>query len=190
MERDPGHPQDQPDLSDHGCALFSWSTSYTQHIHTWLILAAFVISLVFIAGMSSCVVQVLGFSNLALRDPWPTLVRSSQAYTPSYSLTLRYGLAATLWLCIGLLQVKVPPFIIISSFAHFLLISHFMSFFKNWGKYSLNYKCRELLQKTIIYPPQVIFFTVFYEHFVEDKIRQFVDLCSISNVSSNAYDIL
>lgn len=32
--------------------------------------------------------------------------------------------------------------------------------------------------------PQVIFFTVFYEHFVEDKIRQFVDLCSVSNVSN------
>uniref|UniRef100_UPI0037E7BDA2 meckelin n=1 Tax=Semicossyphus pulcher TaxID=241346 RepID=UPI0037E7BDA2 len=77
--------------------------------------------------------EVLGFSNLALRDPWPTLERSPDAYTPSYSLILRYGLAATLWLCIGLLQV--------------------------------------------------IFFTVFYEHFVEDKIRQFVDLCSISNIS-------
>ncbi|XP_056235697.1 meckelin isoform X1 [Seriola aureovittata] len=77
--------------------------------------------------------EVLGFSNLALRDPWPTLQRSSQAYIPSYSLMLRYGLAATLWLCIGLLQV--------------------------------------------------IFFTVFHEHFVEDKIRQFVDLCSISNIS-------
>nr|XP_020462774.1 meckelin isoform X1 [Monopterus albus] len=77
--------------------------------------------------------EVLGFSNLALRDPWSSLQRSSQAYTPSYSLTLRYGLAATLWLCIGLLQV--------------------------------------------------IFFTVFYERFVEDKIRQFVDLCSISNIS-------
>ncbi|KAM7383519.1 hypothetical protein PAMP_003165 [Pampus punctatissimus] len=77
--------------------------------------------------------EVLGFSNLALRDPWPTLQRSPQAYTASYSLTMRYGLAATLWLCIGLLQV--------------------------------------------------IFFTVFHEHFVEDKIRQFVDLCSISNIS-------
>ncbi|XP_060717623.1 meckelin isoform X1 [Tachysurus vachellii] len=30
---------------------------------------------------------------------------------------------------------------------------------------------------------QIIFFSVFYERFVEDKIRQFVDLCSISNVS-------
>lgn len=30
---------------------------------------------------------------------------------------------------------------------------------------------------------QVIYFTVFHEHFVEDKIRHFVDLCSISNVS-------
>lgn len=77
--------------------------------------------------------EVLGFSNLALRDPWSNLQRSSKEYTPSYSLTLRYGLAATLWLCIGLLQV--------------------------------------------------IFFTVFYAHFVEDKIRQFVDLCSISNIS-------
>ncbi|KAM6968400.1 meckelin [Aplochiton taeniatus] len=77
--------------------------------------------------------EVAGFSSLALRDPWSTLERPSQAYTPPYSLTLRYGLAATLWLCIGLLQV--------------------------------------------------MFFTMFYERFVEDKIRQFVDLCSISNVS-------
>lgn len=30
----------------------------------------------------------------------------------------------------------------------------------------------------------MIYFTVFHEHFVEDKIRQFVDLCSISNVSA------
>ncbi|XP_053343427.1 meckelin [Clarias gariepinus] len=30
---------------------------------------------------------------------------------------------------------------------------------------------------------QITFFSVFYERFVEDKIRQFVDLCSISNVS-------
>uniref|UniRef100_A0A3Q4MRK7 Transmembrane protein 67 n=1 Tax=Neolamprologus brichardi TaxID=32507 RepID=A0A3Q4MRK7_NEOBR len=77
--------------------------------------------------------EVLGFSNLALRDPWSNLQRSPEEYTPSYSLTLRYGVAATLWLCIGLLQV--------------------------------------------------IFFTVFYAHFVEDKIRQFVDLCSVSNIS-------
>ncbi|KAJ3597256.1 hypothetical protein NHX12_000784 [Muraenolepis orangiensis] len=77
--------------------------------------------------------EVVGFSNLALRDPWSALERPSQAYTPPYSLTLRYGLASTLWLCIGLLQV--------------------------------------------------LFFTVFHERFVEDKIRQFVDLCSISNIS-------
>ncbi|KTG33446.1 hypothetical protein cypCar_00005011 [Cyprinus carpio] len=30
---------------------------------------------------------------------------------------------------------------------------------------------------------EMIFFTVFHERFVEDKIRQFVDLCSISNIS-------
>ncbi|XP_044863170.1 meckelin isoform X4 [Mauremys mutica] len=30
---------------------------------------------------------------------------------------------------------------------------------------------------------QIIFFAAFYERFVEDKIRQFVDLCSMSNIS-------
>ncbi|XP_068179758.1 meckelin-like [Antennarius striatus] len=77
--------------------------------------------------------EVLGFSNLALRDPWPNLQRSSHAYTPSYSRILRYGLTATLWLCIGLLQV--------------------------------------------------IFFTVFHKQSGEDKFHQFVDLCSVSNIS-------
>ncbi|XP_063499509.1 meckelin isoform X4 [Symphalangus syndactylus] len=30
---------------------------------------------------------------------------------------------------------------------------------------------------------QVVFFAVFYERFIEDKIRQFVDLCCMSNIS-------
>ncbi|KAM9095922.1 meckelin isoform 1-T1 [Sarcophilus harrisii] len=30
---------------------------------------------------------------------------------------------------------------------------------------------------------QIIYFAVFYERFIEDKIRQFVDLCSMSNIS-------
>lgn len=30
---------------------------------------------------------------------------------------------------------------------------------------------------------QIIFFAVFYERFVEDKLSQFVDLCCVSNVS-------
>ncbi|XP_007537462.1 meckelin [Erinaceus europaeus] len=30
---------------------------------------------------------------------------------------------------------------------------------------------------------QIVFFTVFYERFIEDKIRQFVDLCCMSNIS-------
>ncbi|KAL0985354.1 hypothetical protein UPYG_G00155850 [Umbra pygmaea] len=77
--------------------------------------------------------EVVGFSSLALQDPWSDLQRSPQSYSPPYSLVLRYGLAASLWICIGLLQM--------------------------------------------------VFFTVFYERFVEDKIRQFVDLCSISNMS-------
>lgn len=31
---------------------------------------------------------------------------------------------------------------------------------------------------------QIVFFAVFYERFIEDKIRQFVDLCCMSNVST------
>ncbi|ROJ29183.1 Meckelin [Anabarilius grahami] len=77
--------------------------------------------------------EVVGFSNLALRDPLSNLRRSPEAYTPPYSLILRYGVASAVWLCIGLIQM--------------------------------------------------IFFTVLHERFVEDKIRQFVDLCSISNIS-------
>ncbi|KAG7282199.1 hypothetical protein CRUP_034946 [Coryphaenoides rupestris] len=95
--------------------------------------------------------EVLGFSNLALRDPWSALERSPQAYTPPYSLTLRYGLASTLWLCIGLLQVTF--------------------------KFSSVSSC------DVLSYCEVVFFTVFHERFVEDKIRQFVDLCSISNIS-------
>nr|XP_004656991.2 meckelin isoform X1 [Jaculus jaculus] len=30
---------------------------------------------------------------------------------------------------------------------------------------------------------QIVFFAAFYERFIEDKIRQFVDLCSVSNIS-------
>uniref|UniRef100_H0WLV8 Transmembrane protein 67 n=1 Tax=Otolemur garnettii TaxID=30611 RepID=H0WLV8_OTOGA len=30
---------------------------------------------------------------------------------------------------------------------------------------------------------QIVFFGIFYERFIEDKIRQFVDLCSMSNIS-------
>lgn len=82
-----------------------------------------IVSLFRSADMSPCVEQVLGFSNLALRDPWATLDRSSQAYTPSYSLILRYSVAATLWLCIGLLQVHLTLFTLPSSFLHISLIS-------------------------------------------------------------------
>ncbi|XP_055066491.2 meckelin [Misgurnus anguillicaudatus] len=77
--------------------------------------------------------EIVGFSSLALRDSSSDLWRSTEAYTPPYSLILRYGVASALWLCIGLIQI--------------------------------------------------IFFTVIHERFVEDKIRQFVDLCSISNIS-------
>uniref|UniRef100_A0A8C3XKR5 Transmembrane protein 67 n=1 Tax=Chelydra serpentina TaxID=8475 RepID=A0A8C3XKR5_CHESE len=36
---------------------------------------------------------------------------------------------------------------------------------------------------TVLWLVIIIFFAVFYERFVEDKIRQFVDLCSMSNIS-------
>uniref|UniRef100_A0A672SIY4 Transmembrane protein 67 n=1 Tax=Sinocyclocheilus grahami TaxID=75366 RepID=A0A672SIY4_SINGR len=50
--------------------------------------------------------EVVGFSNLALRDPSSDLHPSPEAYTPPYSLILRYGVASAMWLCIGLIQVR------------------------------------------------------------------------------------
>lgn len=49
--------------------------------------------------------EVVGFSNLALRDPWATLSRPPHTYTPAHSQVLRFGLASCLWLSVGLLQV-------------------------------------------------------------------------------------
>ncbi|CAG11928.1 unnamed protein product, partial [Tetraodon nigroviridis] len=76
--------------------------------------------------------EVLGFSNYALSQAVSTAEPSPQAFTPPYSMTLRYGLASILWLAIGLLQV--------------------------------------------------IYFSL-HERFVKNQIHQFVDLCSISNIS-------
>ncbi|XP_077577449.1 meckelin-like isoform X3 [Stigmatopora nigra] len=73
-----------------------------------------------------------GFSKYTLREPWPSSTSSNEAATPSYSLVLRYGLASSLWLGIGLMQA---------------------------------------------------IFTSFYEICVYDKFLQFVDLCSVSNIS-------
>ncbi|KAM9848023.1 meckelin-like [Aulostomus maculatus] len=76
--------------------------------------------------------EVLGFSDLALRDPWSTLQRSPKEFTPPNSVILRYGVATMLWLCIGVIQAILAEI---------------------------------------------------YAFFVEDKVRQFVDLCSTSNIS-------
>ncbi|XP_077455055.1 meckelin-like isoform X3 [Stigmatopora argus] len=73
-----------------------------------------------------------GFSKYTLREPWPSSTSSNEEATPSYSLVLRYGLASSLWLGIGLLQA---------------------------------------------------IFTSFYEICVYDKFLQFVDHCSVSNIS-------
>lgn len=77
--------------------------------------------------------EVVGFKNLALMDPSSSLSRSLSDYAAPYSRILRYAVATTIWLVIGIIQA--------------------------------------------------VFFAAFYERFIEDKIRQFVDLCSMSNVS-------
>lgn len=73
-----------------------------SHEHCWTL---WIMPGVLIANTLPCDVQVLGFSNYALSEPVSTTERSPQAFTPPYSMTLRYGLASILWLCIGLLQV-------------------------------------------------------------------------------------
>ncbi|XP_032813422.2 meckelin isoform X1 [Petromyzon marinus] len=77
--------------------------------------------------------KVVGFENLGLRDLGVTLLPAPNADEASWSRILRFGVASSVWLVVGAVQV--------------------------------------------------IFNTIIYERFVEDKIRQFVDLCSMSNIS-------
>uniref|UniRef100_A0A4W3JEK8 Transmembrane protein 67 n=1 Tax=Callorhinchus milii TaxID=7868 RepID=A0A4W3JEK8_CALMI len=77
--------------------------------------------------------KILGFGNLTSMDSDSSLNRTAVNIVVPSSPTLRYGVASSVWLMIGLMQIT--------------------------------------------------FCTLFYERFVEDKIRQFVDLCSMSNIS-------
>uniref|UniRef100_A0A4W3IK67 Transmembrane protein 67 n=1 Tax=Callorhinchus milii TaxID=7868 RepID=A0A4W3IK67_CALMI len=79
------------------------------------------------------VLEILGFGNLTSMDSDSSLNRTAVNIVVPSSPTLRYGVASSVWLMIGLMQIT--------------------------------------------------FCTLFYERFVEDKIRQFVDLCSMSNIS-------
>lgn len=95
VEQDPDTPSDQPNISDYSCALFSGGTCHRNTV----------VPLFLTADVLPSDVEVLGFSNYALSEPVSTAERSPQAFTPPYSMTLRYGLASILWLCLGLLQV-------------------------------------------------------------------------------------
>ncbi|KAM5138031.1 meckelin-like [Mantella aurantiaca] len=77
--------------------------------------------------------EVVGLKNLTAKDLNLDLNPPAGTYQAPWSVILRFGMAASMWLAVGLVQV--------------------------------------------------LFFIFIYERFVEDKIRQFADLCSLSNVS-------
>ncbi|KAG8437442.1 hypothetical protein GDO86_008228 [Hymenochirus boettgeri] len=77
--------------------------------------------------------EVVGLKNIATKDLSLNLNPPIGTYLAPWSIILRYGIAASMWLAVGILQV--------------------------------------------------LFFIVIYERFFEDKVRQFTDLCSLSNVS-------
>ncbi|XP_077144952.1 meckelin-like [Ranitomeya variabilis] len=77
--------------------------------------------------------EVVGFKNIATKDLNLDLHPSAGGYQAPMSLILRFGMAASMWLAVGIVQV--------------------------------------------------LFFIFIFERFFEDKIKQFVDLCSLSNVS-------
>uniref|UniRef100_F6VUH8 Transmembrane protein 67 n=1 Tax=Callithrix jacchus TaxID=9483 RepID=F6VUH8_CALJA len=53
-----------------------------------------------------------------------------------------------------------------------------------WNEIQTVRKINSLFQVFIVlFFLEIMFFAVFYERFIEDKIRQFVDLCSMSNIS-------
>uniref|UniRef100_A0A9L0RLJ7 Transmembrane protein 67 n=1 Tax=Equus caballus TaxID=9796 RepID=A0A9L0RLJ7_HORSE len=53
-----------------------------------------------------------------------------------------------------------------------------------WNEIQTVRKINPLFQVlTVLFLLEIVFFAVFYERFIEDKIRQFVDLCCMSNIS-------
>ncbi|XP_077167098.1 meckelin-like isoform X2 [Paroedura picta] len=77
--------------------------------------------------------EVVGLKNLASRDLNVNLQPGSNAHLAPGSPILRFGIAASVWLAVGIVQVVISVGL--------------------------------------------------YERFVEDKMQQFTDLCSLSNVS-------
>ncbi|XP_072426341.1 meckelin [Chiloscyllium punctatum] len=77
--------------------------------------------------------KVVGFENLTSMDPYSQLKRTPESDVVPSSRVLRFGMASSIWLTIGLIQM--------------------------------------------------VFCTAIYERFVEDRISQFIDVCSISNIS-------
>ncbi|XP_061450003.1 meckelin-like [Rhineura floridana] len=77
--------------------------------------------------------EVVGLKNLTSRDLNVNLHLGPNVYHAPWSPILRFGIAASVWLAVGIVQV--------------------------------------------------VFSVGLYERFVEDKIHQFIDLCSLSNVS-------
>ncbi|XP_073411007.1 meckelin-like isoform X3 [Dendrobates tinctorius] len=77
--------------------------------------------------------EVVGLKNIATKDLNLDLHPSTGGYQAPMSIILRFGMSASMWLAVGIVQV--------------------------------------------------LFFIFIFERFFEDKIKQFVDLCSLSNVS-------
>ncbi|OCT84534.1 meckelin [Xenopus laevis] len=77
--------------------------------------------------------EVVGLKNITAKDLNLDLNPPSGTYLASWSIILRFGIAASMWLAVGIVQI--------------------------------------------------LFCVVIYERFFEDKMRQFTDLCSLSNVS-------
>uniref|UniRef100_A0A8C5PZN1 Meckelin n=1 Tax=Leptobrachium leishanense TaxID=445787 RepID=A0A8C5PZN1_9ANUR len=77
--------------------------------------------------------EVVGLKNIAAKDLNLDLSPASGTFIAQWSVILRFGISASMWLAVGIVQV--------------------------------------------------LFFVFIYERFFEDKIRQFTDLCSLSNVS-------
>ncbi|KAG7473551.1 hypothetical protein MATL_G00097060 [Megalops atlanticus] len=117
---------------DHGLSVSAWRTFFVANewneIQTMRKLNP-VLQLLLVL----LIMQVIGVENIASRDLSLTILPGGEEYTAPWSPILRYGLTASVWLAVGLVQV--------------------------------------------------LFHLVIYERFVEDKIRQFVDLCALSNVS-------
>ncbi|RXM31158.1 Meckelin [Acipenser ruthenus] len=126
------------------------------------------------------ILEVIGVINIAARDLNLAVQPGADNYQAPWSTILRYGITASVWLAVGIAQV-IGVINIAARDLNLAVQPGADNYQAPWSTI-LRYGITASVWLAVGIA-QILFFVVIYERLVEDKIRQFVDLCSMSNVS-------